>query len=408
MSDQKLARSLWIAQFFLGVSSGLPLLLTGSTLQAWMTDQKVDLTLIGIFAFVKTPYTLKFLWSPLVDRFRIPRLPRRKGWIVCTQIGLFFAILLLARADPLNSPWWTAALAIAVSLCSATQDIVIDAFRIESFPGKSLGLASAIHTTGYRVGMIIAGAGALVLADILPWSGVYQIMAGMLALGIVGTLLVPEKELSVSLPKSLRESVIEPFRDFFQQRGALVMLLFILLYKIGDNMAANMNVTFILSQGYTKTEYAAIAKGLGMLATIGGGILGGALLLRIGIMKSLIGFGVLQALSTAAFSALDGTGHSEFTLSWVMVFENLASGMGSAAYLAFMGSLISVRFTATQFALMSSLMAVSGSLFAMPTGFMAKNMGWTGFYVFCALIALPGLLMLPKIARFRAQVDVQS
>jgi PAT family beta-lactamase induction signal transducer AmpG len=408
MSDQKLPRSLWIAQFFLGISSGLPLLLTGSTLQAWMTDQKVDLTLIGIFAFVKTPYTLKFLWSPLVDRFRIPRLPRRKGWIVCTQIALFFAILLLAQADPLNSPWWTAALALAVSLCSATQDIVIDAFRIESFPGKFLGLASAIHTTGYRVGMIIAGAGALVLADILPWSGVYQIMAGMLALGIVGTLLVPEKEFAISLPKSLRESVIEPFRDFFQQRGALVMLLFILLYKIGDNMAANMNVTFILSQGYTKTEYAAIAKGLGMLATIVGGILGGALLLRIGIMKSLIGFGVLQALSTAAFSALDGTGHSEFTLSWVMAFENLASGMGSAAYLAFMGSLISVRFTATQFALMSSLMAVSGSLFAMPTGFMAKHMGWSGFYVFCALIAVPGLLMLPKIARFRAQVDAQS
>lgn len=400
MSEVVLSRKLWIAQFFLGISSGLPFLLTGSTLQAWMTDQKVDLTLIGIFAFVKTPYTLKFLWSPLVDRFKLPRLPRRKGWIVCAQIALFLTILLLGQADPLNSPWWTAALALCVSLCSATQDIVIDAFRIESFPGKFLGLASAIHTTGYRVGMILAGAGALLLADHIPWSGVYQIMAGMLVLGIIGTMLVPERDLSIPLPKTLRESVIEPFRDFFQQQGAWLMLLFILFYKIGDNMAANMNVTFILSQGYTKTEYAAIAKGLGMIATILGGIVGGALLLRTGILKALLFFGVLQALSTAAFSALDGTPHSQFTLSWVMVFENLASGMGSSAYLAFMGSLISIRFTATQFALMSSLMAVSGSLFAMPTGFMAKQMGWTGFYAFCAVIALPGLLMLPRIARF--------
>ena len=378
----------------MGFASGLPLLLTGSVLQAWMKEEGVDLGTIGLFALVGLPYTLKFLWAPLLDRYTPALLGRRRGWLLIAQGGLIAALLLLADSDPAASPLGVAIAALLVTFFSASQDIVIDAYRREALADDEQGLGASLYVNGYRVGMLLASGGGLILADFLPFSQVYQLMAAFMLAGVLTTGFAPEPPVAEGSPRSLAEAVVQPFVEYFRRRDALAILLFILLYKIGDTMASHMTTPFYLDLGFSKTEIGAVVKLFGFWATILGGLAGGVLILRLGIGRALWWFGILQGASTAGFAALALLGPSLAGLAGVIAFENLSGGMGTAAYVAFMASLTNKRFTATQYALLSSLMGIPRVIAATPTGYMAEAMGWVGFFVFCALIALPGLWLL--------------
>ena len=382
----------------LGFSSGLPLLLVGGTLKLWMRDAGIDLTIIGIFSLVGLPYTLKFLWAPFMDRYVPPLLGRRRGWILIWQLALVAGIAALATTRPTSSPWSVAWIAFLVAFFSASQDIAIDAYRRDLLRDEELGLGSALAINGYRMGMLVAGALAATMADIIPWKQVYLVMAGCMGIGIIATLLSPDPEGEVSPPASLLDAVIQPFTDYFRRKGAWEILAFILLFKIGDSMASEMFNPFYLDMGFSKTSIGMVAKLFGFWAVILGGLAGGVILLRIGINRSLWIFGALQAVSTLCFSLLARAGDSLPVLAGVVAFENLASGMGTSAFVAFMASLCNKRFTATQYALLTSLMGVPRVLLGATTGYLAKGIGWENFFLFCTLIALPGMLFLFRVA----------
>lgn len=387
--------------FLMGFSSGIPLLLIGSTLRAWMTEEKVDLTVIGIFSLVGLPYALKFLWAPLMDRYVPPFLGRRRGWMLITQIALMAVISVLGFSSPAQMPWRVAVLAFLVAFFSASQDIVVDAYRREVLTDEELGLGSSLGINGYRIALLTSGALALFLADHFPWKVVYLLMAGLILVGIVTTLSASEPRRNITPPGSLKEALVEPFLDYFKRKEALGILAFILLYKIGDQMASDMATPFYLKIGFTKTEIAAIAKTFGLGATISGALLGGILMLRLEINRSLWIFGFLQMISTFCFSLLAQAGPSKPMLAGVIAFENLSGGMGTTAYAAFMASLCNVRFTATQYALLSSLIGIPRVFASAPTGYLAKHLGWSQFFIVCGLAALPGLLLLSHFAPWK-------
>jgi PAT family beta-lactamase induction signal transducer AmpG len=387
-----------IVTLLMGFSCGLPLLLTITVLQAWMKEEGVDLTVIGLMALVGLPYTLKFLWAPFLDRYTLPFLGRRRGWLLIAQIFLFFSIIGLGLTDPGGHPWMVAFAALLVTFFSASQDIVVDAYRREDLPDEELGLGSSFYINGYRVGMLLASGGGLILADHVSFSMVYLIMAACMLPGVLTTFFAPEPEIAAGTPESLKDAVLCPLIDYFSRKGALWILAFILFYKIGDTMASAMTTPFYLDIGFSKTEIGAVVKRFGFWATIRGSLIGGVLMLRQGIYRSLWIFGFLQALSTAGFALLARIGHSISALSAVIAFENLSSGMGTAAYVAFMASITNKKFTATQYALLSSLMGVPRVLASAPTGFFAKSFGWENFFIFCTLIAVPGMLLLLKFA----------
>jgi PAT family beta-lactamase induction signal transducer AmpG len=397
-----------LVALLMGFSSGLPLLLTGSVLQAWMTEEGVDLGTIGLFALVGLPYTLKFLWAPLIDRFSLPLLGRRRGWLLSIQLLLMVSIAALGWTHPGQSPYTVAIVAWLVTFFSSSQDIVIDAYRREALSDRELGLGSSLYVNGYRVGLLLASGGGLILADFLPFSVVYQIMAGGMLVGIVTTLFAPEPVIVEGTPATLREAVIQPFTDYFRRHHALLVLLFILLYKVGDTMASHMSIPFYLDIGFSKTEIGAVVKLFGFWATIIGSILGGLLILRTGIYRALWGFGILQALSTAGFALLAEVGYSLPLLAAVIAFENLSAGMGTAAFVAFMASLTNRKFTATQYALLSSLMGIPRVLVAAPTGYMAVSFGWFTFFAFCSLVAIPGLLLLRRFRSWLVDDNVHA
>ena len=382
----------------MGFSCGLPLLLTISVLQAWMKEEGVDLTVIGLMALVGLPYTVKFLWAPFLDRFTLPFLGRRRGWILVSQIMLVLVICWLGLTSPSKNPWLVAFVAFLVTFFSASQDITVDAYRREDLPDEELGLGSSLYINGYRIGMLLASGGGLIMADHMSFSSVYMIMAACMLPGIVTTILSPEPETPAGTPKTMQEAVVLPMKEYFSRTGAWWILAFILLYKIGDTMASAMTTPFYLDIGFSKTEIGTVVKLFGFWATIAGSLLGGIMMLRLGINRSLWIFGVLQALSTAGFAILATIGHSIVALSAVIAFENLSGGMGTAAYVAFMASITNKKFTATQYALLSSLMGIPRVLASAPTGFFAKHMGWVGFFVMCTLIAIPGMLLLLRIA----------
>lgn len=385
--------------FTMGFSCGLPLLLTLTLLQAWMKVLEVDLSLIGLMALVGLPYTLKFLWAPFVDRYVPPFLGRRRGWLLIAQIGLVLAIFALGWSDPARHPLWTGWAALLVSFFSATQDIVVDAYRREHLPTEELGLGSAMYVNGYRLAMLFASGGGLILADHLPFPMVYAVMAGCMVPGILTTLLAPEPATESGVPKSLQEAVVEPLRDFFQKPFAIWILSFILLYKIGDTMANAMTVPFYLELGFSKTEIGAVVKLFGFWATLVGSVVGGMWLLKIGIMKGLWIFGFFQAVSTAGFSLLAVLGPVTAMLAAVVVVENLTGGMGTSAYTAYMAQMTNKRFTATQYALLSSLMGVPRVIASAPTGYMAQMTGWPAFFLWCTAAAVPGLIVLYGIGK---------
>ncbi len=397
MIRQMLSRKMGVA-LIMGFSCGVPLLLTISVLQAWMKKEGVDLTVIGIFSLVGLPYTLKFIWAPLFDRFSLPFLGRRKGWLLVAQVALILAIALLGCMNPARSPWLVAFAAFLVTFCSASQDIVVDAYRREDLCDEELGLGSSLYIYGYRAGMLLASGGGLILADHISFFFVYLIMAASLIPGMVATVMTPEPKKAPGQPATLAQAVFEPLREYFSRKGALLILLFIMLYKIGDTMASAMTTPFYLDLGFTMTEVGAVVKLFGFWATLAGTFTGGILMLKLGINRSLWIFGGLQALSTAGFAWLAVVGHSIGLLSGVIAFENLSSGMGTAAYVAFMAALTDKRFTATQYALLSSLMGIPRVLAAAPTGFFAKYLGWEAFFIACTLAALPGMVLLVKCA----------
>jgi PAT family beta-lactamase induction signal transducer AmpG len=396
-----------LVAFAMGFACGMPLLLTGSVLQAWMTEEGIDLAVIGLFTLVGLPYTLKFLWAPLLDRFTLPWLGRRRGWLLSAQLALMASIAWLGFSNPLANPWLVAFIAFLVTFFSASQDIVVDAYRREDLKDEELGLGSSLYVNGYRLGMLLAGSGGLILADYFSFQTVYLLLASTMLLGVVTTLLAREPEVAAGTPRTLREAVIEPFIDYFTRPEALLILLFVLFYKVGDSMAAAMTTPFYLEMGFSKTEIGTVAKLFGFWATIIGGLLGGVLILRLGINRSLWGFGILQALSTACFALLVWLPEVAW-LAAVIAFENLASGMGTTAYVAFMASLTNKRFTATQYALLSSLMGVPRVLASAPTGLMAEQLGWVTFFIVCSLMALPGLLLLQRFAPWRSLQPAQA
>ena len=397
-----------VVAFVMGFSCGLPLLLTISVLQAWMKDEGVDLTVIGMMALVGLPYTLKFLWAPFLDRFTLPFLGRRRGWMLVAQIALTISIVSLGQSDPVQNPWLLAFAAFLVTFFSASQDIVVDAYRREDLADEELGLGSSFYVSGYRLGMLLASGGGLIMADYMDFSMVYLLLAACMLPGILTTLLTPEPETPEGTPRTMREAVVDPLVEYFSRKGALWMLAFILLYKIGDTMASHMTTPFYLDIGFSKSEIGTVVKLFGFWATIGGMFAGGVLMLRLGINRSLWVFGFLQAVSTAGFALLANIGYSIPLLSAVIAFENLSSGLGTAAYAAFMASITNKKFTATQYALLTSLMGVPRVLAAAPTGFLAKHIGWEAFFIFCALIAIPGMLLLFKFAPWKSKPELDA
>ena len=383
-----------LIMLLMGYSAGLPLLLTGGTLQAWMTDEKVDLTAIGMVSLIGMPYVLKFLWAPLLDRFQIPVLGRRKGWMVIFQALIVFSIFGLSTCNPQTQLTMVIGWAFLIALFSASQDVVLDAYRREIMPDEELGLASSLYVNGYRLAMLVSGAFALYLADQVSWDKVYQYMGLLMVPAILFTVIAPKETHHVKIPSNLKEAVVGPLKDFFMRKGAWTVLLFILLYKIGDSMAANMTTPFILNMGYSKTDMATVAKGVGLIATIIGGLVGGVMMLKFNMKWSLICFGILQAVSTLGFSILPSMPMQLTSLAIVIAFENLASGMGTSAYAAYMASLTNKQFTATQYALLTALMGIPRVILASPTGKMAEIMGWEMFFVVCTVVAVPGLLLL--------------
>ncbi|HOV86299.1 MAG TPA: MFS transporter [Syntrophobacteraceae bacterium] len=386
----------------LGFSSGLPLALTGSTLQAWMTVEKVDLRVIGIFSLVGLPYTLKVLWAPVMDRFTLPFLGRRRGWIGLAQVLLALGLVGLSFSSPASMPWLVAFLALTVAFLSASQDIVIDAYRADVLREGELGAGAATTVVGYRLALLVSGALALILSDHLSWSHVYILMAVLMGGGLFFTLGAPEPEEKVVAPRSLREAVWEPLVTYFHRSRAVEMLLFIMLYKLGDAIAGAMTTPFLLDMGFSRTDVGMANKALGLITTIVGTLAGGGIISKLGIHRSLWIFAFLQAGSNLTFTALAVAGKNYPIMVGAVAVENLCGGMGTAAFIAFMMSLCDKRFTATQYALLTSFMAVTRVVAGVPTGFMVNSLGWPMFYAVSVLGALPGILLLPRFAPWRS------
>lgn len=381
----------------MGFVSGLPLALTSSTLQAWMVTEGVDLAVIGLFSFVGMPYAFKFLWSPLMDRYAPPALSflgRRRGWMLATQILLVASISAMAFSSPSQSPSLLALLAMMLAFASASQDIVIDAYRVEILEKNELGAGAGVAIMGYRVAMLFSGAFALFLADHISWRAVYLIMAATMAIGAAITFFAPKPLNELPPPQSLKEAVVEPFKEYFSRVGAIEMLIFMIIYKLDVALTLAMNTPFFLNLGFTKTDIAAVTKLFGMIAVIGGTLIGGALMVRMTMKSALLWFGLAQALSGLTFTALAHYGKNYSLMVAVVFTENFCSGLGNAAFTAFMMSLTNKKFTATQYALLGSFMALSRYMAGAPSGFLAKSLDWEGYFILCTLIGIPGLLMV--------------
>ncbi|MDI6729572.1 MAG: MFS transporter [Thermodesulfovibrionales bacterium] len=379
----------------LGFASGLPLALTSGTLQAWMAVDGVDIKTIGIFALVGLPYTVKFLWSPIMDRFVPPLLGRRRGWMIITQIALIFGIAAMAFNSPKQAPLLIAAFALIVAFSSASQDIVVDAYRADVLREKERGAGAAVFVMGYRIAMLVSGALALILSDNIGWHNTYLLMAGLMAIGVISAFFGPEPEEKIIPPKSLQEAIWGPLKDYFSRRSAVMLLLLIILYKLGDAYAGSLTTAFLIKGvGFTPTDVGTINKGLGLVSLIVGAMFGGALMARLGLFRSLLLFGVLQAVSNLSFMVLSWIGKSYGMLIFAVAFENLSGGMGTSAFVALLMSMCNQRYSATQYALLSSLAAL-GRIFIAPTsGFLVSAIGWPAFFFITTLTALPGLGLL--------------
>jgi len=404
LSRQLFSRKMLIC-FFTGFSSGLPLYILVSLLPAWLRSEGVDLKAIGLFALIQLPFTWKFIWAPLFDRYTLP-LGRRRGWLLLTQLGLILTLPMFGRFHPQLDIWTIAYFCSLVAFFSASQDIVLDAYRRELLLDEELGLGNAVHVNAYKLAGLIPGSLSLILADHLDWSYVFVITAMFMLPGMMMTLLVREPALLLDRPKTLREAVVAPFVEFMQRRGlqsALLVLLFIFLYKLGDSMATALATPFYLDMGFSKTEIGLIAKNAGLWPSVIGGMLGGLWMLKIGINRALWIFGVLQMVAILGFAWLVDAGHSLFSLGAVIGIEALGVGLGTAAFVAYIARETNPMYTATQFALFTSLAAVPRTVANAATGYMVESLGWQQFFVMCFLIAIPGMLLLVKVAPWREE-----
>ncbi len=399
----------------LGFSSGFPLLLVFGTLNLWLKDAGISYAAIGLFSLVKTPYSFKWAWSPLIDRIKLPlfcRLGRRRGWALFTQIILMLSILCMSTVNPSASPLTMAFFAVLVTIASASQDIVLDAYRIERFTAKEQGAGVAIFVLGYRFGLIFSGAGAIWMASVMSWNNVYVIMSLGALVGMVAILCSKEpaqdsKKTQISYSGPLRKrikkflltAVYDPFKDFMRKPDWAVILLFIFFYRMSDAYMGPMAYPFYDDMGFSKVEIAYVSKLYGMIATILGGIAGGLIINRFGIMKSLFWFGVLQGITNLMFVAQSYAGHNIYLLTVTISLDNISAGMGATALVAYLSSLCNIAYTATQYALLSSLMSFARDVFAATSGFLAAKVSWDIFFFITALMVIPGLILLAYLTK---------
>jgi PAT family beta-lactamase induction signal transducer AmpG len=389
------------AILMLGFASGFPLYLTSRTLQAWMTVAGVNLTAIGFFSLVSLPYSLKFLWSPLIDRFGLPFLGRRKGWLFVTQVALAATIAAMIFQRPSQVLQLLAINAFIIAFLSATQDIVIDAYVTDISDASEVGAASGVKVLGYRIAMIATGGGALVIADFVSWQTVYFLMGVLMLILAAISTRVREPVLRDRPPASINEAVRMPLADFFARSGTARgtwILAFILLYRLGDSMINNMTTPFLIQAGFSQTDIGVIQGGVGLFATITGVLAGGLVIARIGINRSLWVFGILQAASNFAYLVLAYVGREYAVMVAAIVIENVCYGLATAALVGFIMSLCNPRFSATQYALLSSLIAVGRDVIASPSGSIAEKLGWPAFFLISIIAAIPGMLLLPLFA----------
>ncbi len=386
---------------FLGFASGMPLYVLFQLVPAWLRSHEVDLATIGLFALVSLPYTWKFAWSPLMDRYKLPFLGRRRGWALLTQVGLLFSIAALGRFDPSVSLQAIVVTVFVISLFSASQDIVIDAYRRELLADDELGTGTSLFVNAYRLSSLVPGSLALILSDHLPWSTVYWVTAAFMGVGIATTLLIREVSDDALAPGTLRQAVVDPFVEFFSRDGfmaGLAILAFMFLYKLGDNMATALATPFYLDMGFSRTEIGSIAKVAALWSVIAGGIIGGIAMLKLTINRALWIFGFVQMFTILGFVWLSTVGHHPLGLFIVVSGEYLGVGLGAVALTAYMARETSKAFTATQFALFTSFVAVPRTFANASTGFIIEAIGYTSFFIVCILVAIPGLLLLLKVA----------
>ena len=403
---------------FTGFSSGLPHYLLLNLLPAWLRTEGISLKAIGLFALIQFPYTWKFLWSPLLDRYALPWLGRRRGWMAVTQIGLLLVIAALGLFSPQADLPTISVLAALLAFVSATQDIVLDAYRRELLPDHELGLGNSVHVNAYRIAGLVPGSLSLILADHLPWGEVFAITSLFMLPGLAMTLMVSEKVSHGGTPKTLREAVVEPFREFWQRAGAgaaLEVLAFIFLYKLGDSMCTALATPFYLDMGFAKSDIGLVAKHAGLWPAVIGGLLGGLWMLKLGINRALWLFGVVQLVSIFGFAWLAWLGPVPAVdagalarLAAVIGFEALGVGLGSAAFVAFIARATHAQYTATQFALFTSLAAVPRTFVNATTGMMVESMGWFAFFLLCAALAVPGMLLLLRVAPWHPASDLHD
>lgn len=393
---------------FTGFVSGLPLYILFQLVPAWLRKEGIGLAEIGFFALIQLPYAWKFVWAPLMDRYTPFKLGRRRSWMLLTQVLLLLFIGCLGFFSPTSQLWVIASLSTAVALFSATQDITLDAYRRELLPDEELGLGNSIHIQAYRISGLIPAGLSLVLADIMPWESVFMITAGFMVIGVILTLVIREEVDNPEIPASFRDSIELPFKDFFSRMGksgGLWALVFLFFYKLGDNMAVALATPFYIDLGFSLTEIGLVAKNAGLWPSVIGGLFGGALMIKIGINRALWLFGVVQLVTILGFAVLAEVGNNLWVLAIVVGMEYLGVGLGSAAIYAYMARATNPVFAATQLALLSALATMPRVFASASSGLLVEAMGWTTFYIFCAALAVPGMLLLFKVAPWNEQAQ---
>nr|WP_218059168.1 AmpG family muropeptide MFS transporter [Gilliamella apicola] len=393
---------------FTGFASGLPFYLLLQLLPAWLQSEGINIKTIGVFSLTQIPYILKFVWAPFMDNISLFRLGRRRGWMLASQIVLLFSIAILGFFSPSLDIWLIAALCFIIALFSATQDVALDAFRRELLLDKELGLGNSIHTNAYRVAGLVPGSLSLILSNYLPWDSVFIITALFMLPAILMTLVVKEPMNQVPKTHHLEDIIINPFREFITRNGintAIIILAFIFLYKLGDSMATSLATPFYLQMGYSRLDIGWIAKNASLWPSVFGALLGGILMIKIGINRALWSFGIVQVVSILGFVwlSIEGPfsqigGYQQILLAIVIGFEALGVGLGSAAFVAFIAKTTNPLYTATQFALFTSIASVPRTLINATTGIMVEYLGWTNFFSLCFILAIPGMLLLIKVA----------
>ncbi len=396
---------------FTGFASGLPLYILISLVPAWLRTEGVGLKEIGLFTLIGLPYTWKFFWSPLLERYPLPLLGRRRGWMLLTQLGLLFSVAALPQFDTATELWPLAALCGFIAFLGASQDIVIDAYRRELLPDIELGLGNSIHVNAYRIAGLVPGSLSLILADHLPWDTVFLITAAFMLIAIALTLSIKEPGHPAPAPATLQAAIVEPFREFFQRLGlsqALLVLSFMFLYKLGDNLATALATPFYIDMGFELSQIGVVAKHAALWPMIVGGLLGGLMMVKIGINRALWIFGVVQLISIFGFALMAHIGEGLWLLALVIGFEYLGVGLGAAAFIAFIARTTSRIHSATQFALFTALTAVPRTVANAGTGYLVEAVGWEQFFYICALLALPGMLLLVKVAPWNGPHENQA